>query len=90
VADRVHERQPERAGGGRQGGPRCDGAHPGADPAGLVPVPARAGLPDLGEVDFVLLHGRGRGRAGAQEASDALAAAILGGGDRLHRPADGL
>jgi DNA-binding transcriptional LysR family regulator len=62
----------------------------GLIPPGLVPVPARAGLPDLGEVDFVLLHGRGRGRAGAQEASDALAAAILGGGDRLHRPADGL
>ncbi|MFJ8667226.1 LysR substrate-binding domain-containing protein [Streptomyces sp. NPDC093600] len=56
---------------------------------GLVPpelsrVPARAGLPELGEVDFVLRKGRRRGAA--QEAADALAAAILAGGDRLHRP----
>ncbi|HET6857347.1 MAG TPA: LysR substrate-binding domain-containing protein [Streptomyces sp.] len=53
-------------------------------PPGLTPVPARAGLPDLGGVDFVLLHGR---RPAAQEAADALAAAILAGGDRLHRAA---
>ncbi|MFB7511731.1 LysR substrate-binding domain-containing protein [Streptomyces sp. NPDC056144] len=53
-------------------------------PPGLVPVPGRAGLPDLGEVDFVLLRGR-RGGA-AQAAADALAEAILAGGDRLHRP----
>ncbi|MEV4971124.1 LysR substrate-binding domain-containing protein [Streptomyces scopuliridis] len=59
----------------------------GLIPPGLVPVPAKAGLPDLGGVDFVLLHGRRRGRPGAQEAADALAAAILAGGDRLHRPA---
>ncbi|MEU6850005.1 LysR substrate-binding domain-containing protein [Actinacidiphila alni] len=59
----------------------------GLVPAGLVRLPARAGLPDLGGVDFVLLHGRGRSRA--QEAADALAAAILAGGDRLHRPAAG-
>ncbi|MEV0034954.1 LysR family transcriptional regulator [Streptomyces sp. NPDC056909] len=57
----------------------------GLIPPGLVPVPARAGLPELGEVDFVLLHGRGRGHAAAQEAADALAAAILAAGDRLHR-----
>ncbi|WP_406385209.1 LysR family transcriptional regulator [Streptomyces sp. NBC_01618] len=55
----------------------------GLIPPGLVPVPARAGLPELGEVDFVLLHGHRRGRA--QEAADALAAAILAGGDRLIR-----
>ncbi|MFI6421617.1 LysR substrate-binding domain-containing protein [Streptomyces sp. NPDC050842] len=56
----------------------------GLVPEGLVPVPARAGLPELGEVGFVLLRGR-RGGA-AQEAADALAEAILAGGDRLHRP----
>ncbi|MCX5394224.1 LysR substrate-binding domain-containing protein [Streptomyces sp. NPDC006482] len=56
----------------------------GLVPEGLAPVPARAGLPELGEVGFVLLRGR---RGGAtQEAADALAEAILAGGDRLHRP----
>ncbi|MGW6389177.1 LysR family transcriptional regulator [Streptomyces sp. NPDC055103] len=55
----------------------------GLVPEGLVPVPARAGLPELGEVGFVLLRGR-RGGAGG-EAADALAEAILAGGDRLHR-----
>lgn len=49
---------------------------------------ARAGLPDLGDVDFVLLHGRRRD--GAQQAADALAAAILAGGDRLIRPPRGI
>ncbi|MCX2180399.1 LysR family transcriptional regulator [Streptomyces sp. SKN60] len=53
-------------------------------PAGLVEVPARAGLPELGAVNFVLRKGRRRGAT--QEAADALAAAILAGGDRLHRP----
>ncbi|MEV6006518.1 LysR substrate-binding domain-containing protein [Streptomyces sp. NPDC051976] len=56
----------------------------GLVPAGLVRLPARSGLPELGGVDFVLLHGRRHGVA--QEAADALADAILGGGDRLHRP----
>ncbi|MFB6819022.1 LysR family transcriptional regulator [Streptomyces sp. NPDC056347] len=55
----------------------------GLIPPGLVPLPARAGLPDLGGVDFVLSHGRRPG--GAQEAADALAAAILAGADRLVR-----
>ncbi|WP_031089816.1 LysR substrate-binding domain-containing protein [Streptomyces sp. NRRL S-15] len=55
----------------------------GLIPPGLEPVPSRAGLPELGDVDFVLLHGRRRDTA--QEAADALAAAILAGGDRLHR-----
>ncbi|MFC8593715.1 LysR substrate-binding domain-containing protein [Streptomyces atroolivaceus] len=55
----------------------------GLIPPGLVPVPSRTGLPELGDVDFVLLHGRRRDTA--QEAADALAAAILAGGDRLHR-----
>ncbi|MFJ8647535.1 LysR substrate-binding domain-containing protein [Streptomyces sp. NPDC093546] len=54
----------------------------GLIPPGLVPLPARAGLPDLGDVDFVLLHGHPRGPA--KEAADALASAILAGGDRLH------
>lgn len=60
----------------------------GPVPPGLAPVAARAGLPELGEVDFVLLHGRRRD--GAQQAADALAAAILAGGDRLIRPPGGL
>jgi DNA-binding transcriptional LysR family regulator len=55
----------------------------GLVPPGLVRVPERAGLPELGEVDFVLVHGRRR--VSAQGAADALAAAILAGGDRLHR-----
>ncbi|MFF2527117.1 LysR family transcriptional regulator [Streptomyces liangshanensis] len=60
----------------------------GLVPEGLVPVHAGAGLPELGGVDFVLLHGRGHGRGpertATQEAANALAAAILAGGDRLH------
>ncbi|MFJ3815809.1 LysR substrate-binding domain-containing protein [Streptomyces sp. NPDC090056] len=56
----------------------------GLVPPGLVPVPARAGLPDLGEVGFVLRKGRRGGET--QVAADALAEAILAGGDRLHRP----
>ncbi|WMX48747.1 LysR substrate-binding domain-containing protein [Streptomyces roseicoloratus] len=56
----------------------------GLVPPGLVEVPARAGLPELGPVDFVLRKGRRRGAT--QDAADALAAAILAGGDRLHRP----
>lgn len=59
----------------------------GLVPPGLVPVSARAGLPEPGGVDFVLLHGRRRG--GAQQAADALAAAVLAGGDRLIRPPGG-
>ncbi|MET8171251.1 LysR substrate-binding domain-containing protein [Streptomyces clavifer] len=55
----------------------------GLVPPELVPVPEKAGLPELGAVDFVLLHGRRR--EAAQEAADALASAILAGGDRLHR-----
>ncbi|CAM5581358.1 LysR-family transcriptional regulator OS=Streptomyces glaucescens OX=1907 GN=SGLAU_27605 PE=3 SV=1 [Streptomyces glaucescens] len=46
-------------------------------------LPERFGLPELGRVDFVLVHGHRR--TPAQEAADALAAAILAGGDRLHR-----
>ncbi|MFE5589560.1 LysR substrate-binding domain-containing protein [Streptomyces sp. NPDC056549] len=56
----------------------------GLVPQGLVPVPARAGLPELGDVGFVLRRGRRGGET--QEAADALAEAILAGGDRLHRP----
>lgn len=59
----------------------------GLIPPGLVPVPARAGLPEPGGVDFVLLHGDRRGAV--REAADALAAAILAGGDRLHRSGGG-
>ncbi|MFC8506556.1 LysR substrate-binding domain-containing protein [Streptomyces sp. NPDC057411] len=56
----------------------------GLVPPGLVEVPARAGLPELGAVDFVLRKGRRGGTT--QDAADALATAILAGGDRLHRP----
>ncbi|MBQ0825649.1 LysR substrate-binding domain-containing protein [Streptomyces tagetis] len=56
----------------------------GLVPPGLVRVPDRAGLPDLGRIDFVLVHGRRR--PSAQQAADALATAILAGGDRLHQP----
>ncbi|MGW5369800.1 LysR substrate-binding domain-containing protein [Streptomyces sp. NPDC004009] len=52
-------------------------------PPGLFRLPERQGLPELGKVDFVLAHGSRRGAADA--AADALAAAILAGGDRLRR-----
>ncbi|MEU5211576.1 LysR substrate-binding domain-containing protein [Streptomyces sp. NPDC020742] len=56
----------------------------GMIPPGLVQVAARAGLPELGGVDFALLHGE-RDRA-APGAAEALAEAILAGGDRLQLP----
>ncbi|GAA4762618.1 MULTISPECIES: LysR substrate-binding domain-containing protein [Streptomyces] len=59
----------------------------GLVPPGLVPVPERVGLPDLGGVDFVLLYGRRP--ATAQEAAGALARALLAAGDRLQAPAGG-
>ncbi|MFG3198531.1 LysR substrate-binding domain-containing protein [Streptomyces sp. NPDC048208] len=52
-------------------------------PPGLVRVPERAGLPDLGPIDFVLTHGHRGGPV--QEAADALAEAVLAGGERLRR-----
>ncbi|MFF7352361.1 MULTISPECIES: LysR substrate-binding domain-containing protein [Streptomyces] len=52
-------------------------------PPGLLRLPERCGLPDLGKVDFVLVHGRRRGAA--EGAADALAAAVLAGGERLSR-----
>jgi DNA-binding transcriptional LysR family regulator len=55
----------------------------GLIPPGLVRVPERAGLPELGRVDFVLLHGRRPGPA--RGAAQALAAAVLAGGERLRR-----
>ncbi|GAA3076430.1 hypothetical protein GCM10020254_20480 [Streptomyces goshikiensis] len=51
----------------------------GLIPPGLVRV---SGLPELGPVEFALLRG---GRP--TPASEALAAAVLSGGDRLSRPA---
>jgi DNA-binding transcriptional LysR family regulator len=55
----------------------------GLVPPGLAPVPERAGLPELGPVEFVLLHGeRRRGRSAeavTRAAADRLAAAILAG-----------
>ncbi|GAA3377720.1 LysR substrate-binding domain-containing protein [Streptomyces sannanensis] len=60
----------------------------GLIPPGLSPVPARTGLPELGSVDFVLLHGRTRSAA-VQDAADALAAAILSAGDGLQPRHDG-
>ncbi|MEU5361939.1 LysR substrate-binding domain-containing protein [Streptomyces sp. NPDC005925] len=55
----------------------------GLIPPGLVRMPDRSGLPELGPVDFVLVHGRRR--TTAQDAADALAAMILAGGDRLQQ-----
>ncbi|NUS81032.1 MAG: LysR family transcriptional regulator [Streptomyces sp.] len=55
----------------------------GLVPPGLVRVPDRSGLPELGRVDFVLVHGHRR--TTSPGAADALAAAILTSGDRLHR-----
>ncbi|MBH1938237.1 LysR family transcriptional regulator [Streptomyces sp. AV19] len=61
----------------------------GMIPPGLVRVPARAGLPELGGIDVVLLHGAAPGRDGtARGSADALARAILAAGDRLHTAAD--
>ncbi len=56
----------------------------GMIPPGLVRIPPRAGLPELGGVDFVLLYGQ-RDRA-ARGPAEALADAILAGGDRLQLP----
>ncbi|MET8554557.1 LysR substrate-binding domain-containing protein [Streptomyces sp. NPDC004959] len=53
----------------------------GLIPPGLVRVPERAGLPALGDVDFVLVHDDRR--AEAREPGRALAEAILASGDRL-------
>jgi DNA-binding transcriptional LysR family regulator len=55
----------------------------GLIPPGLFRIPERAGLPDLGEVDFVLVHAERLGPA--HSAAQALASTILAGGDRLHR-----
>ncbi|MGW9025629.1 LysR substrate-binding domain-containing protein [Streptomyces sp. NPDC055722] len=54
----------------------------GLVPPGLVRVTERAGLPDLGEVDFVLVHAERPGPA--RHAAEALSSAILASGDRLH------
>ncbi|GAA2589550.1 LysR family transcriptional regulator [Streptomyces tubercidicus] len=56
----------------------------GMIPPGLVRIQPRAGLPELGGVDFVLMYGQ-RDRA-ARGPAEALADAILAGGDRLQRP----
>ncbi|MGW1000450.1 LysR substrate-binding domain-containing protein [Streptomyces sp. NPDC002520] len=55
-------------------------------PQGLLQVPERVGLPELGKVDFVVVHGLRR--AAAEDAANALAAAILAGGERLRRRGD--
>ncbi|OON81773.1 LysR substrate-binding domain-containing protein [Streptomyces tsukubensis] len=60
----------------------------GLIPPGLVRVPDRYGLPELGDVDFVVLQGARR--PSAQGPAQALAAAILAGGDRLHRTRQGI
>jgi len=57
----------------------------GLIPPGLVRVPDRAGLPELGEVDFVLVHAKRH--TAAKSAADALATSILAGGARLYRGA---
>ncbi|KAK1183147.1 LysR substrate-binding domain-containing protein [Streptomyces sp. NBS 14/10] len=51
----------------------------GLIPPGLTRIPDRAGLPDLGPVEFVLLHGRRQRDSAARAAADRLAAAILAG-----------
>lgn len=57
----------------------------GMIPPGLVRLPAGAGLPDLGGIDVVLLHGAGARREGpVRDSAEALADAILAAGDRLH------
>ncbi|MFE9252637.1 LysR substrate-binding domain-containing protein [Streptomyces sp. NPDC007088] len=54
----------------------------GLVPPGLARVAERYGLPELGPVDFVLLHGTRR--PSSHEAARALASAILSSGDHLH------
>ncbi|MFI2184547.1 LysR family transcriptional regulator [Streptomyces sioyaensis] len=56
----------------------------GMIPPGLVQISPRAGLPELGGVDFALLHGQ-RDRA-ARGPAEALADAVLAGGVRLQLP----
>ncbi|MCC3777101.1 LysR family transcriptional regulator [Streptomyces sp. UNOB3_S3] len=57
----------------------------GMIPPGLVRLPAGAGLPDLGGMDIVLLHGAGARRDGpVRDSAEALADAILAAGDRLN------
>ncbi|MDQ0790341.1 LysR substrate-binding domain-containing protein [Streptomyces sp. B3I8] len=56
----------------------------GLVPPGLVRIPERAGLPALGEVEFVLAHAERPGPA--RPAAEALATALLAGGARLRRP----
>ncbi|MFD8381001.1 LysR family transcriptional regulator [Streptomyces sp. NPDC059679] len=51
----------------------------GLIPPGLTGIPDRAGLPELGPVEFVLLHGRRQRDSAARAAADRLAAAILAG-----------
>ncbi|WP_432058498.1 LysR substrate-binding domain-containing protein [Streptomyces sp. bgisy022] len=55
----------------------------GLVPPGLARLPERTGLPEPGRVDFVVA--RGDRRTSARDAAQALAGAILAGGDRLHR-----
>lgn len=55
----------------------------GMIPPGLARIPARAGLPELGGIDVVLMHGPG---AAARGPAEALASAILASGDRLQTP----
>jgi DNA-binding transcriptional LysR family regulator len=59
----------------------------GLIPPGLFLVSERAGLPELGGIDFILLHGRHR--AQSRDAADALASAILTGGEHLRRRGTG-
>jgi DNA-binding transcriptional LysR family regulator len=53
----------------------------GLMPEGLVEMPAASGLPELGEVEFVVLGAR----SGPSGPAAALATAILANGDRLQR-----
>ena len=55
----------------------------GLMPEGLVEMPASSRLPELGDVEFVVLGAR----TGPNAPAAALAAAILANGDRLQRAA---
>ena len=71
VADRLHQRQPERAAGRRAGGLGVTVHARGLMPEGLVEMPAASRLPELGEVEFVVLGARsGSARSGGGAGRD--------------------
>ena len=82
VADRLLQRQPERTARRGAGGSRRHGARARADAGGALRRCRRpAGLPDLGDVEFVVLGAARQERGPAAE----LAEAILANGGGLQR-----